>query len=122
MRERFSCNNFDLVRLLAAINIMVIHMLYHCDYGLVGAWVMRLCYWFPGVPIFFFVSGFLISRSFQNCASIRQYVINRILRLYPALVVCTGVTVISEFSTKLLMTFYECRFDLLKTLLHMLFS
>ena len=43
---------------------------------------------FPGVPVFFFVSGFLISKSFEKNSNWREYARNRALRIYPALVVC----------------------------------
>lgn len=43
---------------------------------------------FPGVPAFFFVSGFLIYASYLN-ASGRRYFENRVLRLYPGLLLVT---------------------------------
>jgi len=42
---------------------------------------------FPGVPAFFFVSGFLIYASYLNAPG-RRYFENRFLRLFPALVFC----------------------------------
>ncbi len=48
----------------------------------------------PGVPIFFFVSGFLISRSFQVNSDVGWYARNRLLRIYPALWVCFGVSLL----------------------------
>jgi peptidoglycan/LPS O-acetylase OafA/YrhL len=42
---------------------------------------------FPGVPLFFMVSGFLITDSFLNSKNIKQYFIKRGLRIYPALFV-----------------------------------
>lgn len=40
---------------------------------------------FPGVPIFFFISGFLISKSFEENSVLKEYALNRILRIYPGL-------------------------------------
>jgi peptidoglycan/LPS O-acetylase OafA/YrhL len=50
---------------------------------------------FPGVPVFFFISGFLISKSYENNSELTQYALNRALRLFPGLIVCGVVSVIS---------------------------
>jgi peptidoglycan/LPS O-acetylase OafA/YrhL len=48
---------------------------------------------FPGVPIFFIISGFLIYASLdRNKSNIKQYIKNRILRIYPALWVCIAIS------------------------------
>lgn len=78
-------NNFDLIRLLAAAQVMLKHALVHLGYE--GPWT-ELLGLFPGVPIFFFISGFLIFQSFHNSKSARQFAVNRLLRIYPALIVC----------------------------------
>jgi peptidoglycan/LPS O-acetylase OafA/YrhL len=87
-------NNFDLIRLLAALQVAIVHAISHLqppgffihivDSGL------RL---FPGIPIFFVVSGFLISKSYEHSDSLRDYFRNRCLRIYPGLWVCLVVTV-----------------------------
>jgi peptidoglycan/LPS O-acetylase OafA/YrhL len=48
---------------------------------------------FPGVPIFFVVSGFLISKSYEHSDSLRDYCRNRCLRIFPGMWVCLVVTV-----------------------------
>ena len=40
---------------------------------------------FPGVPLFFLVSGFLITDSYLNSRNLKEYFIKRALRIYPAL-------------------------------------
>ena len=40
---------------------------------------------FPGVPLFFLVSGFLITDSYLNSRTLKEYFIKRALRIYPAL-------------------------------------
>jgi peptidoglycan/LPS O-acetylase OafA/YrhL len=40
---------------------------------------------FPGVPLFFMVSGFLITDSYFNSKTIKEYFFKRGLRIYPAL-------------------------------------
>lgn len=95
----FKTNNFDLIRLLAALQVLIFHATHHLDAPLNSQainWAVSL---FPGVPIFFFVSGFLISSSFETNNSLRDYTLNRVLRIYPALIVCLGITVALLAST-----------------------
>lgn len=53
----------------------------------------------PGVPIFFFVSGFLISKSYEGNPRISEYTQNRVLRIYPALILCTILSLFSVYVT-----------------------
>jgi peptidoglycan/LPS O-acetylase OafA/YrhL len=87
-------NNFDLVRLLAALQVAILHMIGYLKLtgptvGIVGFGLQL----FPGVPVFFLISGVLISRSFEQSASVREYYRNRCLRIFPALWICLLVTV-----------------------------
>jgi peptidoglycan/LPS O-acetylase OafA/YrhL len=50
---------------------------------------------FPGVAVFFVISGFLIPRSFERLAEHpRQYFIHRMLRIYPGLWVCLALSIL----------------------------
>jgi peptidoglycan/LPS O-acetylase OafA/YrhL len=86
-------NNFDLIRLFAALQVAAVHMI--TDFKLSGAdaavidFGLRL---FPGVPVFFVISGFLISQALERSKSINQYYRNRCLRIFPALWVCLVVS------------------------------
>lgn len=88
-------NNIDLLRLFAATQVVVFHMAEHLHHAsrLESTALMALSY-FPGVPIFFFLSGLLIPQSFLRAPGIKDYVTNRVLRLYPALLVCVSLTVV----------------------------
>lgn len=88
-------NNIDLLRLFAATQVVVFHIAEHLHHAqrLENPALMVLSY-FPGVPLFFFLSGLLIPQSFLRAPSIMDYVTNRALRLYPALVVCVALTVV----------------------------
>jgi peptidoglycan/LPS O-acetylase OafA/YrhL len=97
MQKIFRFNNFDLIRLLAALLVTLSHVLYHLE--LKNTLLLHVCEIFPGVPIFFFISGFLISKSFENNSFIREYAHNRLLRLYPGLIVCTFTTILSVYLT-----------------------
>jgi len=88
-------NNFDLLRLFAALQVFFGHALSHLEIkspilqsisGILAA--------FPGVPIFFMISGFLITASYERNTCLKQYTINRVLRIYPALWVAFIISII----------------------------
>jgi peptidoglycan/LPS O-acetylase OafA/YrhL len=94
-------NNFDLIRLLAALQVVVHHsigylQLYDTSKAIASLFGVLLM--FSGVPIFFFVSGFLISKSYESSAAVSDYARNRLLRIYPALIVCTIVSIASVYA------------------------
>jgi len=96
-KELFRTNNFDLIRLLAALEVAIHHSLHHFE--LSDHWLFHSTSWLPGVPIFFFVSGFLISKSYESNSRISEYARNRALRIFPALILCTTLSLISVFAT-----------------------
>jgi peptidoglycan/LPS O-acetylase OafA/YrhL len=84
-------NNIDWMRLVFATQVLVVHVYFHIqsrDLSFIGH--------FPGVPAFFFLSGFLIYASYVKSPSFTQYYFNRVLRLMPALIFVTigGLAVI----------------------------
>lgn len=89
-------NNFDLVRLLAAAQVVIIHCAHHLDVPLLkqSQFLDWLAY-FPGVPVFFVISGFLVSTSYERSKSEADYWIKRCLRIFPGLWVCFLVAALS---------------------------
>lgn len=90
-------NNFDLIRLLAAAQVVVAHAIGHTELAAHlsgwGKWSFDALMMLPGVPIFFVISGFLITKSFErNPADMAGYFWRRSLRIFPALWVCLAVT------------------------------
>lgn len=85
-------NNFDLIRLLAALQVVYGHSLAHLK---IENTLFHFSYlkYFPGVPIFFTVSGFLIFWAYDRNPILKKYMINRSLRLYPALYICLALTI-----------------------------
>jgi peptidoglycan/LPS O-acetylase OafA/YrhL len=83
-------NNFDLLRLIAALQVFYGHAVWHLE---IKSRISTIFY-FPGVLIFFTISGFLIFQSLERNKNINQYFINRIIRIYPALLVCFTITII----------------------------
>ncbi|MES2796182.1 MAG: acyltransferase family protein, partial [Bacteroidota bacterium] len=91
-------NNFDLIRLFAALQVLVYHLLNHFKVLDIIPFLPEVLNQFPGVPIFFFISGFLITSSYNNPNStLKTYFKNRFLRIYPALWVCLLFTIILLF-------------------------
>ncbi len=64
----------------------------------IDSFALEILKHFPGVPVFFALSGFLIPMSYQNSkGNLKKYFYNRFLRIYPALWVCFFITVILLF-------------------------
>lgn len=80
-------NNFDLIRLFAAFQVAIVHAITHLKVSSLGFLATSLEF-LPGVPIFFVISGFLISMSWEKAPSLQQYFWNRVLRIYPAMWIC----------------------------------
>ena len=53
-------NNFDLIRLLAAFQVLIWHGSVHFELSETLYDILVVIYHFPGVPIFFTISGFFI--------------------------------------------------------------
>ena len=90
-------NNFDLIRLLAASQVVLAHAIGHTELAAKlppwGKQVFDALMMLPGVPIFFVISGFLITQSFErNPENWKDYFWRRSLRIFPALWVCLIVT------------------------------
>jgi peptidoglycan/LPS O-acetylase OafA/YrhL len=85
---RFSENNFDLIRLIAAAEVAIRHTLVNLSPKQFPYALEVMFAFVPGVPIFFFLSGYLISRSWERSPSAWDYFRNRALRLFPALWCC----------------------------------
>lgn len=86
----FNKNNFDIIRLFAALQVVLFHGISHLK---LDAGFLNLLGIFPGVPIFFVISGFLISASYQRSQSLLSYYKNRVLRIYPGLWVCLIISI-----------------------------
>lgn len=83
-RNEFRVNNFDMLRMLAALQVVVIHGIEHFKIP-VPSLVTVILSLFPGVPIFFFISGFLITASLIRNPSLIYFFQNRFLRIFPGL-------------------------------------
>jgi len=86
-------NNFDLLRLLAAASVIFSHAF------LLGSgredneplmWLTggQTILGVAGVFVFFVISGFLVTTSFEETASAPRFLLKRALRIYPGFIVC----------------------------------
>ncbi|MFM0568790.1 acyltransferase [Paraburkholderia caledonica] len=89
-------NNFDLLRLLAALAVMFGHSFYIQPFhGRVEPILKHTGLEYSGslaVYTFFFISGLLVSSSFDRQASLGRFVTLRLARIYPGLLFCVCVT------------------------------
>lgn len=84
-------NSLNLVRLLASIQVVAIHIMSH--FSINAPLLYEVLNIFRGVPVFFVISGFLIAASSDNTPSFTEFIKKRFKRIYPALWVGTAVSV-----------------------------
>lgn len=85
----FRSNNFDVIRLAAAMQVVLLHSHEHMDAFKESTQLpFQILGLFPGVTIFFIISGFLVGASWERTPNILSYLRNRFLRIYPGLWAC----------------------------------
>jgi len=92
--DKFRLNNFDLLRLLAALQVVFGHAVELTDLSMEQSSLFQFIHAIPGVPLFFFISGFLISKSYEINPKIKNYAVNRILRIFPGLWFCLIISLL----------------------------
>ncbi|MBC7399228.1 MAG: acyltransferase [Mucilaginibacter sp.] len=93
-QAEFKVNNFDLLRLMAATQVVFDHFYEHIRPTTFSFYLNETRYLFPGVPVFFMISGYLISASLERSHNLGIYFKNRALRIFPGLWGCLFLTVI----------------------------
>jgi peptidoglycan/LPS O-acetylase OafA/YrhL len=97
-------NNFDLIRLFASFQVLFYHGMKHLTINSNKSIIVDFFGFFPGVLMFFTVSGFLIFSSLDRNKNLKKYFYNRFLRLFPALWGCFFFTLILLFVFKIINT------------------
>jgi len=90
-------NNFNLIRLLAALAVIYGHASAVSGHGPPDLFLQLVGYKFIGgvaVDVFFVISGFLIAGSANGRNGLLYYSASRVLRIYPALICCVALTVL----------------------------
>ncbi|MCF6236496.1 MAG: acyltransferase [Gammaproteobacteria bacterium] len=95
----FRENSLDFIRLLAALQVAVLHSAEFMFAEKTGTLFFEILRLFPGVPIFFFISGYLISKSYEVSPTLSVYTRNRTLRIFPALIVVVFINILMVWST-----------------------
>jgi peptidoglycan/LPS O-acetylase OafA/YrhL len=101
-------NNFDALRLLAAVSVMFSHAFLIAEGTQKNEWLIRatgnqsilgLC----GVFVFFAISGFLVTQSWEQTHDPLRFLAKRALRIFPGLFVASAVSalVLAPLVTKL---------------------
>ena len=92
-----SRNNYDLIRLIAALMVVLGHsFILFSPNGYTDPVKAGLKWDYSGsiaVYIFFFLSGIFITASFINTKAVWRFALMRVVRIWPALVCCVLVTV-----------------------------
>ena len=83
-------NNFDVLRLIAASSVMFSHAFLIADGTQKHEWLIRLTgnqsiLGLTGVFVFFAVSGFLVTQSFEQTSDPLRFMAKRALRIFPGL-------------------------------------
>lgn len=92
MKKENKGNNFDVIRLIAASLVFVSHQFGFFNMPDPLQKSTSLSLGTLGVYVFFLISGYLIMKSYIRMPNIKNYLINRTLRIYPGLIVCILIT------------------------------
>ena len=90
-------NNFDALRLIAAVSVMFSHAFLIADGTQKHEWLIRLTgnqsiLGLCGVFVFFAVSGFLVTQSYEQTRDPLRFLAKRALRIFPGLFVAAMVS------------------------------
>lgn len=100
-------NCFTLIRYVAAIEVIIGHCVEHfsLDRTSIAYQIFRYTLgMFPGVPIFFGLSGFLIWASLDRNDNLKQYAKKRVMRIYPELwlaVILSAIAIVALYGREI---------------------
>lgn len=118
-------NNFDFLRLMAATMVLVSHQFILSGYAEPELFP-GLSYGALALEIFFAISGYLVTKSWQDDPHLWRFIVKRCLRIFPALIVfsftmmfivgplITSALMADYFSSKMTWKFLENIFLIIK--------
>lgn len=89
-------NNFNLLRLLAASSVILSHALYLHSGHKSDEVLYGVTYYYLGdhaVNVFFVLSGLTVAASLDRSKSSLEFLLARVLRIFPAIIVCTAALI-----------------------------
>jgi len=111
-------NNLNLIRLLCALQVLFHHSYEHFDlngiYPSIDFLYYNLIIYFPGLIIFFFLSGYLITESIKKSENLKLFFLKRFNRIYPSLILCNSIALIFFLSS----TYYNTKITILDIFLY----
>jgi peptidoglycan/LPS O-acetylase OafA/YrhL len=75
-------HELDSLRGIAAVCVLLFHLSYHTDHS--HQWPIRVPWGHYGVELFFVISGFVILMTLERSATLGDFVVSRLSRLFPA--------------------------------------
>jgi peptidoglycan/LPS O-acetylase OafA/YrhL len=92
--NKINTNNFDFLRVVFASTVALSHLIELSDVQIFQPYIK---YFNTRLAIdgFFVISGFLIAKSFQNSANVKEYIIKRVKRILPAYTILILVSAIA---------------------------
>lgn len=93
-RVRARSNNFDAIRLTAALLVLCSHQLFFL--GRVNPTFAGFTVGELAVLVFFVISGYLVAESWYRDPHLVRFILRRFLRIWPALAVATGVIALAS--------------------------
>ncbi len=106
MNQEFKTNDFDLLRIFTATEVLLAHS--SNDLKIPFPLRLKLLSHFPGVTIFFVISGFLTSASWERNSKHKNYFRNIFLRIHPAFWFCVILCVFAIYFVSKI-DFYDWR-------------
>ena len=99
-------NFFDYIRLYASFQVLIMHGSTYLKYNIPE--LISYIFSYSGVPIFFALSGFLVTISWINSGfNLKKYLISRFLRIFPAL----WISVLTSFLLLIIFGKYKFAFS-----------
>ena len=96
-------NNFDLLRLMASLGVFYMHGCYLFDKSIIAFFNNTNSIGSIAVFVFFFISGYLIFQSLNRTENRIDFIVKRICRIFPGLIVAAffSVFVVGLWMTKM---------------------